>query len=281
MVATTILRRGSLSVDDYRCKAGPAGQPFVEVHGGFSTSYVPKGSFGCRTRGEAFELVAGSILVGHPGDEYMCTHDHHAGGDECLSFRLAPSLVESIGDASEIWRTGCVPPLPELMVMGELAQAAAEHRTDVGLDELGIAFAARFVEIVSGRERRPAEAPARDRRRAVEAALWIDANSHEPIDLESAAGQAGLSAFHFLRLFTRVLGVTPHQYLLRARLRRAARLLAEDSRSITDVAFDVGFGDLSNFVRTFHRAAGVSPRRFRQAAKGDRKIFQDRLAALL
>jgi AraC-like DNA-binding protein len=38
----------------------------------------------------------------------------------------------------------------------------------------------------------------------------------------------------------------------------------------------VGFGDVSNFVRTFHRAAGVSPRRFRQAAHGDRKIFQDR-----
>jgi AraC family transcriptional regulator len=77
-----------------------------------------------------------------------------------------------------------------------------------------------------------------------------------------------------------VLGVTPHQYLVRSRLRRAARLLADDARPITDVAFDVGFGDLSNFVRTFHRAAGVSPRRFRRAAKGDRKIFQDRFAAL-
>jgi len=272
MVATTMLLRGSISAIDYRCSAGPADEPFVELHDHFSVSYVRKGSFGCRTRGEAFELVAGSILVGHPGDEFMCTHDHHAGGDECLSFRLAPSLVESIGDGSEIWRTVCVPPLPELMVMGELAQAAAEHQTDVGLDELGIAFATRFVEIVSGRKRRPPEAGARDRRRAVEAALWIDANSHEPIDLESAARQAGLSAFHFLRLFTKVLGVTPHQYLVRARLRRAARLLAEDARSITNVAFDVGFGDLSNFVRTFHRAAGVSPRRFRQAAIGDRKL---------
>ncbi|XXT60555.1 helix-turn-helix domain-containing protein [Sorangium sp. So ce590] len=67
--------------------------------------------------------------------------------------------------------------------------------------------------------------------------------------------------------------------LVRARLRRAARLLADGARSITDIALDVGFGDLSNFVRTFHRAAGVSPRGFRRAARGDRKIFQDRLAA--
>ncbi|HJZ20061.1 MAG TPA: AraC family transcriptional regulator, partial [Bradyrhizobium sp.] len=90
--------------------------------------------------------------------------------------------------------------------------------------------------------------------------------------------QAGLSAFHFLRLFANVIGVTPHQYLIRARLRRAARLLIEDARSITDIAYDVGFGDLSNFVRTFHRAAGVSPLKFRQASRGKRKIFQDRLA---
>ena len=105
----------------------------------------------------------------------------------------------------------------------------------------------------------------------------MDANAHEPIDLDSAAGEAGLSPFHFLRLFRDVLGVTPHQYLVRARLRRAARLLADEERSITDIALDVGFADLSNFVRTFHRAAGVSPTGFRRAARGDRKILQERI----
>jgi AraC-like DNA-binding protein len=81
-----------------------------------------------------------------------------------------------------------------------------------------------------------------------------------------------------LRTFAKVVGVTPHQYLVRSRLRRAARLLADDARPISDVALDVGFGDLSNFVRTFHRAAGLSPRRFRQAAKGDRALIRARLA---
>ena len=285
MVTTTVLRSGSISVTDYRCSAGPADKPFVELHPGFSVSYVRTGSFGYRFRGKSFELVAGSILVGHPGDEFMCTHDHHVCGDECLSFQLAPALVETIGQGSknrqtEIWRAGCVPPLPELMVVGELAQAAAEGTSDISLDEAGMLLAARFVTVVSGRKRKPPEARAYDRRRAVEAALWLDTHSREPIDLESAARHAGLSPFHFLRLFAKVLGVTPHQYLLRSRLRHAARLLTDDARPITDVAFDVGFADLSNFVRTFHRAAGVSPRGFRRAAKGDRKIFQDRLAAL-
>ena len=107
--------------------------------------------------------------------------------------------------------------------------------------------------------------------------MWLDENSHEQIDLDCAAQQAGLSPFHFLRLFAKVVGVTPHQYLVRSRLRRAARLLADNDRPITDIAFDVGFADLSNFVRTFHRAAGVSPRVFRKVAKGDRKIFQEQL----
>jgi AraC-like DNA-binding protein len=277
MPATTLLQRQSITVSDFRCSAGPDDTPYAEWHRCHSVSYVRKGSFGCKSRGRFFELVAGSVLVGNTGDEYVCSHDHVC-GDECLSFFLAPELVQAIGDRADIWQIGAAPPLPELMVLGELAQAAADGRSDVGLDEVGALFASRFVEVVSGRPREPAPAAARDRRRAVETALWIDAHSHQDIDLEHAAAQAGISPFHFLRLFSSVLGVTPHQYLVRSRLRHAARLLADDDRPVTDVAYDVGFGDLSNFVRSFHRAAGVSPRRFREASRGMRKIFQERLA---
>jgi AraC-like DNA-binding protein len=268
---------GSITVVDYRCAAGPRDPPFPERHNSFSASYVRKGSFGYRTVGKSFDLVAGAILLGHPAEEYMCTHDHVV-GDECLSFQFGPDLVDAIGGRPALWRTGCVPPVAELMVLGELAQTSAEGRSDLALDEAGMLLAARFVEVVSRRERPTPPARAHDRRRAVTAALWIDAHSSGPVDLERAAKEVGLSPFHFLRLFARVLGVTPHQYLVRSRLRHAARLLAEGATSITDIAFDVGFGDLSNFVRSFHGAAGVSPRRFRQAAKGDRKIFQERLA---
>lgn len=278
MTATPIWQRGAITVYDYRCTAGPDSKPFVEQHTSHSIAYVRKGSFGCTKRGQSFELVAGSLMIGHPGDEYVCSHDHHFCGDECLSFFLSPELVDEIGGDAEVWRAGCAPPLPELMVLGELAQAAACGASDVGLDEVGHALASRFVEVVSGRKQKPPQATARDRRRAVEIALWIDAHSHRAIELEDIAGEAGLSPFHFLRLFSNVLGVSPHQYLVRSRLRHAARLLADDERPVTDVAYDVGFADLSNFVRTFHRAAGVSPLRFRQASKGSRKILQERFA---
>jgi len=276
MTATILLTRPSLSVSDFRCSAVPGDKPFAEQHRCHSISYVRKGSFGYRSRGMEHDLVAGSVLVGFPGTEFICTHDHVC-GDECLSFFLEPELVEATGAHSEAWQIGAAPPLPELMVLGELAQAAASGSSDIGLDEVGHLLANRLVEVVSGKARQPARVTARDRRRAVETALWIDAHSQQAIELEDAAAQAGVSAFHFLRLFSGVLGVTPHQYLVRSRLRHAARLLADDDKAVTDIAYDVGFGDLSNFTRTFHRAAGVSPLKFRQASRGMRKIFQERL----
>ncbi|MGH8134395.1 MAG: helix-turn-helix transcriptional regulator [Steroidobacteraceae bacterium] len=279
MSATLLLEREALRVIDYRCSAGPHDRPYVEQYGSFSISYVRRGSFGCLTRGRAFELVGGSFLIGRPGDEYLCTHSHHAHGDECLSFHFGAGLLDTLGLSALRWRSGALPPMAELAVLGERAQAAAEGENDVGLDEAGTLLAARFIGIASGKGFEPVAVTARDRRRAVRAALWLDAHANEPLDLARAARESGVSAFHFLRLFAKVTGVTPHQYLVRARLRRAARLLAADTRAIAGIAYEAGFGDLSNFIRTFRRAAGVSPRHFRRMTRHDRKILQDRLAA--
>jgi AraC-like DNA-binding protein len=277
MSSTTLLQRPTLTVSDFRCSAVPGEKPFAELHRCHSISFVRKGSFGYHSRGRSHDLVAGSFLIGSPGTEFVCTHDHVC-GDECLSFFFEPELVETVGDRAEAWQIGAAPPLAELMVLGELAQAAVDGQSDIGLDEVGHLLAQRFVEVVSGEAKKPPRVTALDRRRAVEAALWIEAQSQREIDLEDIARQAGVSPFHFLRSFSSVLGVTPHQYLVRSRLRRAARYLTEDNKPVTDVAYDVGFNDLSNFVRTFHRAAGVSPLKFRQASRGERKIFQERLA---
>src|SRR4029078_4830759 len=143
-------------------------------------SSARKGSSGLRCRGMFSALVAGSVLIGHPGDEYTCTHDHVC-GDECLSFFIGPELVEAIGDSRTPWQIGSVPPLPELVVLGELAQSAADGSSDIGHEETGRGVASRFVEVVSGSQRKSGPDAPRDRRRAVETALWIDANSHRPI----------------------------------------------------------------------------------------------------
>lgn len=273
---TTLFRGETLTVIDYVCTSGPHDAPFVEAHDAYTVSFVRSGAFGYERRGQTHELVPGAVMVGRMGDEYVCSHDHTC-GDECLSVHLTPAGLDALGLTTDAWRVSAVPPQPDLMVSAELMQAAVTGRSTVGVDEAALMFAMRFASVVSDTTVEPGAASARDRRRAVEAARWIDAHSTEDIALESLAAAAGLSLFHFLRVFAQVLGVTPHQYLVRCRLRHAARLLADDDRPVTDVALDVGFADLSNFVRTFHRAAGASPRDFRRAARGDRKILQERL----
>jgi AraC-like DNA-binding protein len=278
MRRTPLVEGESLSVYDFRCTAGPADRPFAEMHERHSLSYVRSGSFGCRTQGRDYELVPGALMVGRPGREYTATHGHHGCGDECLSFKFSPGFVDSLRRGKHLWDVACVPPLPGLMVLGELAQAAAEGRANVGVDEAAVLLVDRFTGVASNGPGISSKTTPAERRRAVEAALWLEENAAEPVRLEDAARHAGLSPFHFLRVFARVTGVTPHQYLVRLRLRRAAKLLADETRPVTEVALDCGFADLSNFVRTFGRAAGVSPKRFRRAAKGERRILQDRLA---
>jgi AraC family transcriptional regulator len=233
-------------------KRRPSGfTPVTERHCAFSVSYVRRGSFGYRTRGRSYD---------------------YGQGGECLSFHLAPEVIDAIGGRVETWQTCALPPRPELIVLGELGGVAADRHSDVGFDEVAMLLVARVVEVTSGATALPAETRAHDR----DAAVWVDAHAHELLALDGVAREIGLSPFHFLRLFARVFGVTPHQYLIRCRVRRAARLLAHETRPISDIALDVGFRGLSNFVRTFHRAAGVSPRGFRRAAQRPRRPSEAR-----
>src|ERR1051326_1441583 len=125
MTSTTLLQRPSVTVSDFRCSAVPGDKPFAEQHGCHSISFVRKGSCAYHSRGRSHDLVAGSFRVGRPGAEFVCSHDHIC-GDECLSFFFSAELIDSVGGHGEVWDVGATPPLAELMVLGELAQAAAD-----------------------------------------------------------------------------------------------------------------------------------------------------------
>src|SRR6187551_281104 len=105
MLATTVYAGDALSVTRYRCSDGPDAAPFMEQHPVTSISYVRSGSFGYRVRGTAFELVAGSVMVGQRGDEFVCTHEHVV-GDECLSISLSSALTETLSTDRTVWQVG-------------------------------------------------------------------------------------------------------------------------------------------------------------------------------
>jgi AraC-like DNA-binding protein len=72
-----------------------------------------------------------------------------------------------------------------------------------------------------------------------------------------------MSRYHFLRTFRQIVGLTPHQYILRTRLHTAATELRRSGRPILEIALDAGFADLSTFNRRFRATMGAAPSRYR------------------
>ncbi len=97
---------------------------------------------------------------------------------------------------------------------------------------------------------------------------YMDACFATRITLADIAGAACLSTHHFLRLFRQMYGLTPNRYLAKKRLNKACELLTETDIPVTSVCFAVGFESPSTFSRFFRAAFGVSPERFRAAARG-------------
>lgn len=100
-------------------------------------------------------------------------------------------------------------------------------------------------------------------RRAIE---FIHAHFDEDVRLTDMARAAFLSAFHFARLFKRLIGMTPHAYLASVRLEQAARLLVTTDLSMLEISRRVGYASQSHFAKAFKAWTGLTPREYRQAS---------------
>src|SRR5207249_2052148 len=164
-----------------------------------------------------------------------------------------------------------LPPLRPLSSLVARASAGVRNSTDVAWAELGIRLAVRAFELAAGTSPDSTRLPLNAEARVTRTVRRIDRQPDAALTLDTLAKDAGLSPYHFLRTFERLTGVTPHQYVLRARLRDAATRLVAESRRVIDVAFDAGFGDVSNFNRAFRAEFGVSPRAYRRGILSKRE----------
>src|SRR3954468_24392096 len=103
-------------------------------------------------------------------------------------------------------------------------------------------------------------------RRLLRARDAMDRDYAQRLDLPALARLAHMSEGHFSRTFRATFGETPHHYLQRRRVERAMFLLRETDRSVTDICFQVGFGSLGTFSRTFRDIVGAGPRAYRKQA---------------
>jgi AraC-like DNA-binding protein len=99
-------------------------------------------------------------------------------------------------------------------------------------------------------------------RRSVE---LMHAQLEQDLSLKEIAAASYLSPFHFVRVFKKLTGTTPHAYLASIRNSRAQLLLADPNFSITEISSRVGYSSPSHFTKAFRQATGLTPRAFRKA----------------
>jgi AraC-like DNA-binding protein len=268
-IAQTLAAGPGWWVRDVRCTAGPDDRPFEEQHGSVCVAAVTHGTFRYRSAHGAALLAPGAVLLGNHGRCFECGHEHGV-GDRCVSVQLAPERWEEIvaavpGARSATFALPRLPPLPSLEPRIAALVAAAREVDAAELEERALEFAGAVVATLRGAGS-PAGTPTpRVERRISDAVRRIERDEDAPArwSLAALAREAAMSRYHFLRVFRQVIGMTPHQYVLRMRMHRAAVRLRLSNEPVSAIAFDAGFNDLSTFNRRFRRIMGASPSAFR------------------
>lgn len=229
-------------------------------------------------RGHVRYTVGRSEHIVEPGDVMVVPRDaDHTttfeGGMRGIALWLGDDLVARAADAlgPEVARGVLTP--------GVLARAAQSARlralvavlADEAID--GAAGHARAAEaigeglVIEMLRRAPRTASEAKDPRVLRAIARMRAEYAEPLGVDDLARTAGMSRFHFSRLFRDEVGVAPYQYLLRVRVARATELLEGGRASVTEAAFGAGFGDLGRFARTYKRHTGRLPTEVLRAAR--------------
>jgi AraC family transcriptional regulator len=256
------------TVEDVICTCGPGDRPFEEQHPAISIAIVVAGTFQYRSRGGRELMTPGSLLLGTPRQPFECGHEH-AAGDRCLSFHYQPDVFERLAGDAGGPRAGLAAwPLrvPAIRALSPVISRAAAGllRGEAPWEELSVELAGRTSALLAGADGgRGDRAPAQAEARVTRVLRSIERSPDADLTLAGLAASAGTSRYHFLRMFERLTGVTPHRYIRRMRLREAAVRLAQGGSRILDVALDCGFGDVSNFNRAFRAEFGVSPGQYR------------------
>jgi AraC-like DNA-binding protein len=227
-------------------------------HDTFAIGIVESGATVIRTQAGRWTARAGSLLAFGPW-EFHGAEPAHAGGYAYRMIYPTTELVREIAPGHMAPRQFRAPVIEDTTVGALLARAHqplmerdTSARTEDRLVDGLRALFARYGTSVAATGR-PTDAAIIDTARAI-----LRERLGQQVRLASLAGECGVNAFQLIRVFRRVVGMTPHAYLLQLRVNRAQALLTAGSR-LSDVAYDCGFSDQSHLTRAFKSAVGVPP----------------------
>ena len=93
---------------------------------------------------------------------------------------------------------------------------------------------------------------------------FIEVNFSKPVDLTMLAKEVNISKYYFIKIFKEIMGQTPYDYLISTRISESKKLLSYANANIGEIAGQVGFADVNNFIKTFKKFTGTTPLKFRQ-----------------
>jgi AraC-like DNA-binding protein len=267
LAARTLAAGDGWAAEDVICTYRPSDAAFEERHAHYRVALVGAGTFNCRGPHGQELLTPGSLLLGNAGEGFECGHEHGT-GDRCLAFAYSQELFERLAFEARVrgkprLKALRVPPVRMLAPL--VADACAAWAVGSAWDEVAVRLAAAAARFAGAPTRTP-RSPRNADRGVVRAVRLIERDASQALDIDALAREANLSRFHFVRAFARATGLTPHRYVLRARLRRAAVRLATNDARIVDVAIASGFHDVSNFNHAFRAEFGTTPRSHRRSA---------------
>jgi AraC family transcriptional regulator len=253
---------------DMRCSLGPKDPVNENAYPAYRVAAIVGGTFKIRsTLGDAVPVV-GSLLLGNACDCYACSH-HTPNGDRCINFDFEAEFLErvrselGVSGVSERFRRALIPPSRESVPIAAAMEAVATGCTPAALHEAALEVAAAALTTTHATAALGRRTSFRHERAVMRAARYIESRYDTSCTLDELAAHADMSPFHFLRVYRRVTGQTPHRHVLTTRLRHAAQQLRATRDRIADIALATGFGDLSHFNASFLYYFGTTPGAYR------------------
>ena len=192
----------------------------------------------------------------------------HGVGDRCISLNVHEEQFSEIAAAATStsrfrFSAPSLSPSPKALPIIAHMEALSGAPRRFAARSWRCGLIERVIALTASDRRAPAAPSGRETRRVIEAIRLVESDAARPLELKEMAAVAGMSKYHFLRVFRRLTGMTPHQYLISARLRRAALALTSSRGPVIAIALDAGFGDLSTFNKTFRAVFGLTPTQYR------------------
>jgi AraC family transcriptional regulator len=231
--------------------------PERERSSSHGVNFVEAGAFRLRTDGAWREMDANALFVTTPGLEFSCAHDEDHPSDCCLSVSYSDEAVES-ARSSVTLADSAIRPMTNRHAFLRRALGACAAGDEARAEAIAGALLWSLAAATSRQPLFKAERLAWYAARVERAKARMEAHYAEPLSLSTLARDAGMSVFHFARIFAELEGRPPHRFLTDVRLAHAHARLRDGAR-VTDTCFAVGFGSLSHFVTMFRRRYGAKP----------------------